>query len=227
MFFYDPTFILLIPALLFALYAQSKVNGTFQRYLRVYASSGMTGAEVARRILDSNGLYDVAVERIHGHLTDHYDPRQRVLRLSQAVYGGTSVAALGVAAHEAGHALQHANNYVPLGIRNNLFPVANIGSQMAFPLFFMGLIFRWDTLMLVGIWFFIAALAFQLVTLPVEFNASRRAIAQLSSGGYITQSEIPHAKKVLDAAALTYIAATAMALSQLLRLLVLRNSRRD
>ena len=187
----------------------------------------MTGAEVARRILDSNGLYDVAVERIHGHLTDHYDPRQRVLRLSQAVYGGTSVAALGVAAHEAGHALQHANNYVPLGIRNNLFPVANIGSQMAFPLFFMGLIFRWDTLMLVGIWFFIAALAFQLVTLPVEFNASRRAIAQLSSGGYITQSEIPHAKKVLDAAALTYIAATAMALSQLLRLLVLRNSRRD
>lgn len=227
MFFYDPTFILLIPALLFALYAQSKVNGTFQRYLRVYASSGMTGAEVARRILDSNGLYDVAVERIHGHLTDHYDPRQRVLRLSQAVYGGTSVAALGVAAHEAGHALQHANNYVPLGIRNNLFPVANIGSQMAFPLFFMGLIFRWDTLMLVGIWFFIAALAFQLVTLPVEFNASRRAIAQLSSGGYITQSEVPHAKKVLDAAALTYIAATAMALSQLLRLLVLRNSRRD
>lgn len=227
MFFYDPTFILLIPALLFALYAQSKVNGTFQRYLRVYASSGMTGAEVARRILDSNGLYDVAVERIHGHLTDHYDPRQRVLRLSQAVYGGTSVAALGVAAHEAGHALQHANNYVPLGIRNNLFPVANIGSQMAFPLFFMGLIFRWDTLMLVGIWFFIAALAFQLVTLPVEFNASRRAIAQLSSGGYITQSEIPHAKKVLDAAALTYIAATAMALSQLYRLLVLRNSRRD
>lgn len=227
MFFYDPTFILLIPALLFALYAQSKVNGTFQRYLRVYASSGMTGAEVARRILDSNGLYDVAVERIHGHLTDHYDPRQRVLRLSQAVYGGTSVAALGVAAHEAGHALQHANNYVPLGIRNNLFPVANIGSQMAFPLFFMGLIFRWDTLMLVGIWFFIAALAFQLVTLPVEFNASRRAIAQLSSGGYITQSEIPHAKKVLDAAALTYIAAAAMALSQLYRLLVLRNSRRD
>ena len=143
----------------------------------------MTGAEVARRILDSSRLYDVAVERIQGHLTDHYDPRQRVLRLSPSVYGGTSVAALGVAAHEAGHALQHANDYVPLGIRNNLFPVASIGSQMAFPLFFMGLVFSWDTLMLVGIWFFIAALAFQVVTLPVEFNASRRAIAQLSTGG--------------------------------------------
>ena len=200
MFFYDPTFILVLPALLFALYAQAKVNSTFQRYLRVYASSGMTGAEVARRILDSNGLYDVAVERIQGHLTDHYDPRQRVLRLSPSVYGGTSVAALGVAAHEAGHALQHANDYVPLGIRNNLFPVASIGSQMAFPLFFMGLVFSWDTLMLVGIWFFIAALAFQAVTLPVEFIASRRAIAQLSTGGYITQNELPHAKRVLDAA---------------------------
>ncbi|NLM40152.1 MAG: zinc metallopeptidase [Firmicutes bacterium] len=227
MFFYDPTFILVLPALLFALYAQAKVNSTFQRYLRVYASSGMTGAEVARRILDSNGLYDVAVERIQGHLTDHYDPRQRVLRLSPSVYGGTSVAALGVAAHEAGHALQHANDYVPLGIRNNLFPVASIGSQMAFPLFFMGLVFSWDTLMLVGIWFFIAALAFQVVTLPVEFNASRRAIAQLSTGGYITQNELPHAKRVLDAAALTYVAAAAMSLSQLFRLLVLRNSRRD
>lgn len=227
MFFYDPTFILVLPALLFALYAQAKVNSTFQRYLRVYASSGMTGAEVARRILDSNGLYDVAVERIQGHLTDHYDPRQRVLRLSPSVYGGTSVAALGVAAHEAGHALQHANDYVPLGIRNNLFPVASIGSQMAFPLFFMGLVFSWDTLMLVGIWFFIAALAFQVATLPVEFNASRRAIAQLSTGGYITQNELPHAKRVLDAAALTYVAAAAMSLSQLFRLLVLRNSRRD
>ena len=176
-FWYDPTYLLLIPALLFAFYAQSKVSGTFQRYLRVYASSGLTGAQVARRLLDSNGLYDVAVEQVGGHLTDHYDPRRKVLRLSPAVYSGTSVAALGVAAHETGHAVQHAQNYVPLGIRNNLFPVASIGSQMAFPLFVLGLFFQWDTLMLVGIWFFIAALAFQIVTLPVEFNASRRAIA--------------------------------------------------
>jgi Zn-dependent membrane protease YugP len=226
-FWYDPTYLLLIPALLFAFYAQSKVSGTFQRYLRVYASSGLTGAQVARRLLDSNGLYDVAVEQVGGHLTDHYDPRRKVLRLSPAVYSGTSVAALGVAAHETGHAVQHAQNYVPLGIRNNLFPVASIGSQMAFPLFVLGLFFQWDTLMLVGIWFFIAALAFQIVTLPVEFNASRRAIALLSSGGYITSSELPHAKAVLDAAALTYVSAVAMAASQLIRLLILRNSRRN
>lgn len=226
-YWFDPTYVLLIPALLFAFYAQSKVSGTFQRYLRVYSTSGLTGAQVARRILDSNGLHDVAVEQTRGHLTDHYDPRQRVLRLSSSVYGSTSVAALGVAAHEAGHALQHANNYVPLGVRNNLFPIANIGSQMALPLFIFGFFFQWDTLMLVGIWFFIAALAFQLVTLPVEFNASKRAIALLSSGGYISQTEVPHAKKVLDAAALTYVAAAAMAASQLIRLLVLRNSRRD
>ncbi len=223
---YDPTYLLLIPALLFAFYAQSKVSSTFQRYLRVASSSGLTGAQVARRLLDSNGLYDVAVEQVQGHLTDHYDPRRKVLRLSPAVYSSTSVAALGVAAHETGHAIQHARNYVPLGIRNNLFPVAAIGSQMAFPLFVMGFFFQWDTLMLVGIWFFIAALAFQVITLPVEFDASRRAIALLSNGGYIASSEVPHAKAVLNAAALTYVAAVAMAASQLIRLLILRDSRR-
>jgi Zn-dependent membrane protease YugP len=202
------------------------VSSTFQRYLRVASSSGLTGAQVARRILDSNGLYDVAVEQVGGHLTDHYDPRRKVLRLSAPVYGSTSVAALGVAAHETGHAIQHARNYVPLGIRNNLFPIASIGSQMAFPLFIMGFVFQWDVLMLVGIWFFIAALAFQVVTLPVEFDASRRAIALLTNGGYIAPNEAPHAKAVLSAAALTYVAAAAMAASQLFRLLILRNSRR-
>jgi len=226
LWWYDPTFMLVLPALLFAIYAQTKVSATFQRYLRVGSASGLTGAQVARRLLDANGLYDVAVEQARGFLSDHYDPRSRVLRLSPAVYSSTSVAALGVAAHETGHAVQHARNYVPLGIRNNLFPIASIGSQMAFPLFFLGLVFAWDTLMLVGIWFFIAALAFQVVTLPVEFDASRRAITMLSSGGYITQSEVPHTKEVLNAAALTYVAAVAMAALQLVRLLVLRNQRR-
>ena len=182
-FWYDPTYLLLIPALIFALYAQSKVSSTFQRYLRVASSSGLTGAQVARRILDSNGLYDVAVEQVGGHLTDHYDPAAKYCAFLP-VYGSTSVAALGVAAHETGHAIQHAQLRA-LGYQEQLVPHRNIGSQMAFPLFIMGFVFQWDVLMLVGIWFFIAALAFQVVTLPVEFDASRRAIALLTNGGYI------------------------------------------
>lgn len=226
MFFFDPTVLLLIPALIFAMYAQQKVSSTFRRFMQVYSTSGYTGAQVARRILDMNGLSDVAIEQVGGDLTDHYDPRSRVLRLSQAVYRSSSLAALGVAAHEAGHALQHANSYVPLGIRNNLFPVASIGSKAAFPLFFIGFIFAADSLMLIGIWFFLAALLFQVVTLPVEFNASNRAIRLLADGGFITTSEQPQAKAVLNAAALTYVASAAMAAAQLLRLLVLRGARR-
>lgn len=225
--FYDPTYVLLIPALLLAMYAQVKVTSTFNRFRRERSYAGLSGAQVARQILDRNGLQSVPVEETRGYLTDHYDPQQKVLRLSSEVYNSTSVAALGVAAHEVGHALQHAHNYVPLGIRNNLFPVANFGSQLAFPLFIAGFLFNFDTLMLVGIWFFIAALAFQLVTLPVEFDASRRAVRLLSEGGYLTTYEVPKAKSVLNAAALTYVAATAMAAMQLVRLLVLRGSRRD
>ena len=225
--FYDPTFIIILPALFFAMYAQFKVKSTFSRYLQERSYAGLTGSQVARQILNDNGLNNVNVERVGGQLTDHYDPRTKTVRLSSDVYGGTSVAALGVAAHEVGHAVQHARNYLPLGLRSSLFPVANIGSQMAFPLFMMGFLFRFDTLMLVGIWFFIAALAFQLITLPVEFNASRRAMAALRSGGYLNQAEVPKAKAVLNAAALTYVAAVAVAATQLLRLLILRGSRRD
>lgn len=225
--FYDSTFIIVIPALLLALYAQFKVKTTFNRYLRERAYAGLTGAQVARRILDDHGLHNVVVETTGGRLGDHYDPRERAVRLSNDIYNGTSLAALGVAAHEVGHAVQHARNYFPLGLRTNLFPVASIGSQMAFPLFLVGFLFAWDTLMLVGIWFFIAALAFQVITLPVEFNASRRAMAFLTDGAYLNRAEVPKVKSVLSAAALTYVAAAAVAATQLIRLLVLRGQRRD
>lgn len=224
--FWDPTFMLVLPALVFAMYAQFKVNSTFSRFLRERSSAGLTGAQTARRILDDNGLHNISVEMARGRLTDHYDPRSQTVRLSETVYSGTSVAALGVAAHEVGHAVQHSRNYLPLGIRNNLFPVANIGSQMAFPLFMIGFLFSFDTLMLVGIWFFIAALAFQLITLPVEFNASRRALGFLDAGSYLNRAEVPKARAVLRAAALTYVASTAVAATQLIRLLVLRGGRR-
>ncbi|HHY14941.1 MAG TPA: zinc metallopeptidase [Firmicutes bacterium] len=225
--FIDSTYIIVFPALLLAFYAQLKVKSTFNRYLRERAYAGLTGAQVARRILDDNGLHNVVVETTGARLGDHYDPRERAVRLSNEVYSGSSVAALGVAAHEVGHAVQHAREYFPLGLRTNLFPVASLGSQMAFPLFLIGFIFTWDTLMLVGIWFFIAALAFQVITLPVEFNASRRAMAFLTDGAYLNRAEVPKVKSVLNAAALTYVAAAAVAATQLIRLLVLRGQRRD
>ncbi|MFO7265167.1 MAG: zinc metallopeptidase [Bacillota bacterium] len=225
MFFFDPTYILLIPALILAMYAQMKVSSTFAKYSRVAARAYKTGADVARELLDQAGLYDVPVEMIGGHLTDHYDPHRRVMRLSPEVYHGRSIAALAVAAHETGHALQHAGNYVPLNIRNGLFPVANLGSQMAFPLFFIGFLFASPTLMDIGIWLFLAALAFQLVTLPVEFDASRRALRLLDAGGYLSREEAPGARAVLTAAALTYVAAVAVSLMHLLRLLIYRNAR--
>lgn len=226
MFFFDPTYILLIPAMLFALYAQSKVQSTFRTYLNVPARSGLTGAQVARSILDRANLHDVRVEMVQRTLGDHYDPRERVVRLSPEVYHGRSVASLGVAAHETGHALQHAQAYVPLSIRSSLFPVAYFGSAAAFPLFFLGFIAAWEPLMTIGIWFFIAAVAFQVVTLPVEFNASARAMRLLTTGGYLASDEAPKTRAVLNAAALTYVAATAMAVTQLLRLLILRDMRR-
>lgn len=225
-FFYDPTFMLLIPALLLAMYAQAKVSSTFQRYLRVPANSGVSGAQAARLLLDRNNLHDVRVEITRHHLGDHYDPRQRVLRLSPEVYHGRSLAALGVAAHETGHALQHAQAYIPLNIRNAIFPLASFGSSLAFPLFFMGLIFQTGFLMDLGIMLFTAAVLFQVVTLPVEFNASSRALYMLESAGFLSRgAEVQGARKVLNAAALTYLAATAMAIAQLFRLLVLRGSR--
>ncbi|HHT47983.1 MAG TPA: zinc metallopeptidase [Firmicutes bacterium] len=229
-YYFDPTYILLLPAIILAVYAQAKVQSTFQRYLRVRASSGMTGAQVARALLDKNKLYDVPVEIVPGHLTDHYDPKTKKLRLSPEVYHGTSLAALGVAAHETGHAAQHAQEYIPLNLRTAIFPAARYGSSLAFPLFFIGLLFgRGGTfLMDLGIILFTFAVLFQVVTLPVEFNASKRALGMLESEGYLLRGqEVAGARKVLSAAALTYLAATAMALLQLFRLLLLRGYRDD
>ncbi len=227
MFFWDYTMIILLPALLLAIYAQSKVTTTFEKYLRVPARSGMTGADVAREILYRSGIHDVTVEMNRGRLSDHYDPRQKVLRLSSEVYNGRSLAALGVAAHECGHAIQHDVGYAPLALRNAIVPAAGIGSQMAFPLFFMGLLFRADTLMMLGILLFSLAVLFQLITLPVEYNASSRAVAVLENYGFIDRSERGPIRAVLNAAALTYVAATLMAVMQLLRLLVLAGMGRD
>jgi Zn-dependent membrane protease YugP len=227
LFFWDYTMIILLPAILLALYAQTKVSSTFERYLRVPAKIGLTGAEVAREILRQSGIYDVSVEVQGGKLSDHYDPRHKVLRLSSEVYHGRSLAALGVAAHECGHAIQHDVGYAPLALRNAIVPAAGIGSQMAFPLFFIGLLFRADTLMMLGIMLFSLAVIFQMITLPVEFNASSRAVAVLENYGFIDRSERRPVRAVLNAAALTYVAATLMAVMQLIRLLVIAGIGRD
>ncbi len=223
--FYDPTFLLLIPALVLAMYAQFKIRSTYARYDKVSAQSGMTGAEAARQILRHEGIHDVQVEEVEGFLSDHYDPRTRVVRLSGGVYRGTSLAAVGVAAHETGHAIQHARAYMPLRLRTAFFPMANIGTMAAFPLFLLGMFMSFPVLMDIGIIFFTAAVIFQFVTLPVEYNASTRALALLTDAGVCTRDEVPAASRVLRAAGLTYMAAAAMALLQLIRLIMLRDSR--
>ena len=224
-YYYDPTYLLLIPGLLLALYAQFKVNSVFNQWKQVPSRIGMTGAQIARAILDSNGCRDVAVERVSGSLTDHYDPENGVLRLSSEVYGSHSIAALGVAAHEAGHAIQDAQDYKPMRIRANLVPIANIGTHMALPLFMLGLIMSWEPLTKIGIFAFAFSVLFYLVTLPVEFNASSRAVTVLTSG-FLPSDEVKGVKAVLSAAALTYVAAALQAALQLLRLILLANSRR-
>jgi Zn-dependent membrane protease YugP len=225
LFFWDSTMILLLPAMILAFYAQTKVTSTFEKYLRVPARSQMTGADVAREILRRSGIDDVSVQIQGGRLSDHYDPRRKVLRLSSDVYNGRSLAAIGVAAHECGHAIQHDVGYIPLALRNTIVPIAGFGSQMAFPLFFIGLLFSAESLMMLGILLFSAAVLFQVVTLPVEYNASNRAVAILEGHGFIEKSELGPVKAVLGAAALTYVAATMMAVMQLLRLLVLAGGR--
>lgn len=222
----DSTFLLLIPVLILAFYAQSRVKGNYNKYLKVRSSVNMTGAEVARTILDRNGLYDVKVVPIAGVLSDHYDPRVHEVRLSKDVYYGDAVSSVTIAAHECGHALQHALGYTPLLIRASILPVANVGSWLAFPLFIAGLFFAVTGLMDIGIIMFTAVLGFHLITLPVEYNASQRAYEQLSDRIIIYPDEMKGARKVLNAAALTYVAATLMALVNLLRLIMLRNSRR-
>ena len=217
----DPTWILLLPAILLSLYAQTKVNSTYRRYARVAARAGMPAFEMARRMLDMNGLQHISVQQVGGSLTDHYDPRKKELRLSQSIYNSSSVAALGIAAHECGHALQDAEGYAPLRIRGALVPVANIGSRLSWVLILIGIFLSFGQLVTLGIIFFSAAVLFQLVTLPVEFNASRRAMATLEGASFLTAEELPMAKKVLGAAALTYVAAALTSLLQLLRLILL------
>ncbi|KPJ60073.1 MAG: hypothetical protein AMJ46_08135 [Latescibacteria bacterium DG_63] len=225
MFFWDPTFVLLIPALILALYAHHRVRSTYQQFLRVPSSSGKTGREIAKAILNRNNLNNIKIEMTERTLSDHYDPRSKVLRLSPPVYEGSSIAALGIAAHEAGHAIQDGTSYTPLKIRHGLFPVANVGTALAFPLFLLGFLFQFRSLMDIGILFFAGAVLFQVVTLPVEFNASRRALNQLEGTGLVDQGDLAGGRKVLNAAALTYVAAAAVAATQLIRLLVLRGSR--
>ncbi|MFH1710401.1 MAG: zinc metallopeptidase [bacterium] len=222
---FDPTFALLIPAIILAVYAQFKVQSTYSQMSQVRSKGGLTGAAAGRKLLDASGLGSIGIEQIGGKLTDNYDPRNKTLHLSDGVYNNDSIAAIGIVAHEVGHAVQDSQAYAPLKIRSGLVPAANIGSQLAIPLFFFGLIFSAPMLMDIGIIAFSIAVAFTLITLPVEFNASRRAVAMLSEGGYLEQDEVPLAKKVLDAAALTYVAATAMAVLNLIRLLALRGSR--
>jgi Zn-dependent membrane protease YugP len=228
MFAWDYTWFFLIPPLLLAIYAQAKVRGAYSRYSKVAASSRLTGAELAARLLAEAGVRDVPVEKISGQLSDHYDPRKKILRLSEGVYGSNSLAALGIAAHETGHALQHHQGYSPLAIRNIIYPVANIGSFLAFPLFLLGFFTSQkgpSLLMDLGILLYAGAVVFTVITLPVEFNASRQALALLRDRGYLNQQEISGAKQVLSAAALTYVASTAMAIMQLVRMFLLRSSR--
>ena len=229
MFFNDYTWFLLIPPLILALFAQARVRSTYNRYSQVRASSRLTAAEVARQILNTRGAQDVTIEKVAGQLSDHYDPRKKVLRLSEGVHDSNSLAALGIAAHEAGHAVQHHNRYSPLAIRNAIFPVANLGSMLAFPLFFIGLIMSQKSgptwLMDAGIILFSGAVLFSVITLPVEFNASKQAVSVLEERGYLNREELTGARRVLSAAALTYVAATTMAVVQLVRMLILRDSR--
>ncbi len=234
-FWGDWTIIIMIPALIFALWAQSKVNSTFNRYAKVHNRRGITGADAARRVLDANGLYHVTIERVHGHLTDHYDPKAGVIRLSDAVYASTGIAALGVAAHEAGHAVQHAVGYTPIKLRTAIIPLTRFGSVLAMPLFILGLIFSGGSylgygvgsiFMITGILFFSFSTLFQLVTLPTEFNASARAMTALEDGGLLAADELPAAKATLSAAAMTYVAALATSLASLLRLILIFNRRR-
>ena len=225
-YYFDPTYILIIIAAIISLIAQWRVNSAFSKYSRVASMSGMTGAQAARMILQSNGINDVSLQRISGKLTDHYNPSTKVLNLSESVYGSTSVAAIGVAAHECGHAIQHARGYFPLSLRTALVPVANIGSQLSWVFIIVGAILSFNqTLITIGIIMFSAAVLFQLVTLPVEFNASARALEQLESNGILYRDEVSQTRKVLSAAALTYVAAAATAILQLLRLIILFGGR--
>lgn len=225
-FFFDYYYvILIIPALLISIWAQTKVNSTFNKYSKIFSSRGYTAAQIARYILDANGLYNVNVERVNGNLTDHFDPKSNVVRLSDSVHNSTSVAAIGVAAHEVGHAIQHAVGYGPIKIRAAIIPITQIGSKLSMPLILFGLLFSFQPIISLGIIFFATATIFQLVTLPVEFNASNRALAILEERDYLYGEELTGAKKTLSAAAMTYVAALIVSAMQLLRLILLFGNR--
>lgn len=226
MFFYDPTFIILIPAIILSLWAQSRVTSTFNKYSKVNNRSGMTGADIARRILNLNGLTNVKVERVSGNLTDHYDPRENVVRLSDSTFASQSVGAIGVAAHEVGHAIQHATGYSAIRIRNAIVPAVNFCNMLSMPILLIGLLISATGLVDLGIIFFSATVLFQLITLPVEFNASKRAIATLEDNGMLIGEELSGAKKVLSAAAMTYVAAAVSSILSLIRILLLFGGRR-
>ena len=224
-FYFDWTWILLVPAVILSLWAQANVNGTFKKYSQVYNRFGYTGAEVARRILDMNGLYSVKIEHVRGELTDHFDPKTNVVRLSDATYNSKSVGAIGVAAHEVGHAVQYATGYSPIRLRNAIVPAVNICNMLSIPILILGLFLSY-TLVDLGIILFSATVIFQLVTLPVEFNASNRAIKTLEGQNLLTAEETAGAKKVLNAAALTYVAAAVSAIMSLLRIILIFGGRR-
>lgn len=225
--FYDPTMILVLIGAALSMWASSRVNSTFRKYSQVRSMTGMTGAEAAKRILNSQGIFDVTVQPVSGQLTDHYDPRTKTVNLSEAVYGQTSVAAVGVAAHECGHAIQDNVGYMPLRLRAAFVPVANLGSRMAMPLILIGFFLSLGPFIEVGIWMFVLAVLFQVITLPVEFNASSRAVKLLDQVGILQGQEVDGTRKVLGAAALTYVAAVAASVLTLLRLVLLFGGRRN
>ncbi|MCC8160987.1 MAG: zinc metallopeptidase [Oscillospiraceae bacterium] len=226
-YYLDPTYILVIIAFLLTMFASFGVKSTFNKYNDVHSSRGITAADAARKILDANGLYNIRIERVSGELTDHFSPKESVIRLSDSTYNSTSVAAIGVAAHECGHAVQHQVGYVPIRVRNSIVPVVNICNALAMPLFLIGLILGIGNLAMAGAILFGAVLVFQLVTLPTQINASRRAIKTLESMYLLEDKELVGARKTLTAAAMTYVAAVAASALQLLRLLMLANRRRD
>jgi uncharacterized protein len=224
-YYYGSDFIILLPAILIAAWAQFKVSSTFEKYSKIGSVNGYSGSQVARMLLDANGLFDIPVEIIGGRLTDHYDPAKRIMRLSQDVFYGTSVAAIGVAAHETGHAVQHMERYSPLIIRNSIAPVVSFSSNASWIIILLGFFLRQGGLVQIGILLFTAVVLFQIITLPVEFNASSRALSMLGKRGILYENEIKGARSVLSAAAMTYIAAALTAIAQLLRLIMISNSR--
>lgn len=228
-YYWDPTYILVVIGAVICMIASARVKGTFNKYSQLRSMSGMNGAQVAQRVLQAAGIYDVQVRHVSGSLTDHYDPRTKTVNLSDPVYNATSVAALGVAAHECGHAIQHAKSYAPLSIRSALVPIANFGSMLAWPIILIGLFFNTRSSGLIidiGILLFSAAVLFQLVTLPVEFDASRRALVMLRTQGILADDELKYTRRVLKSAALTYVASAAAAILQLLRIILITNGRR-